>query len=55
MSTSQHNMQEICKYKLTKGNLSAKKKNKKTKEILDQKKKKWMVSPYNIINKYLYF
>ena len=37
MSTSQHNMQEICIYKLTKGNLSAKKTNKRESR---QKKKK---------------
>ena len=41
MSTSQHNMQEICIHKLTKGNHSAKKKKKKKKREgnLDPKKK----------------
>ena len=41
MSTSQHNMQEICIHKLTKGNHSAKEKKKKKREgNLDPKKKK---------------
>lgn len=42
MSTSQHNMQEICIHKLTKGNHSAKekKKEKKRRESRPKKKKK---------------
>ena len=42
MSTSQHNMQEICIHTLTKGNHSAKekKKEKKRRESRPKKKKK---------------
>ena len=40
MSTSQHNMQEICIHKLTKGNHSAKKKKKKEKKRRESRPKK---------------
>ena len=40
MSTSQHNMQEICIHKLTKGNHSAKKKKKEKKRRESRPKKK---------------
>ena len=40
MSTSQHNMQEICIHKLTKGNHSAKKKKEKEKKRRESRPKK---------------